>query len=190
MRNASRDGTRSSRHWRANPVDRPYAPSALCHHNDGCHVNFRDDFPLPDTDWPPTAPFWAAAARHTIQIPRCDNCAGYVWYPEGPCRRCGSEARIWTAVSGRGSLFSWSVVHRAFIPQFAADVPFVTALVALDEDPSVRLATRIVDAAIDTLRADMPVRAVFRALTVPGRERQVVAPLFTPAPPTDGQRNA
>lgn len=144
-------------------------------------VKFRDDFPLPDTEWAPTAPFWAAAARHTISIPRCDACARYVWYPGGPCRRCGGTAHTWTPVSGRATLFSWSVIHRAFIPQFAADVPFVTALVALDDDPAVRLATRIVDAAPEQLTIDMPVRAVFRPLRVPGHAREVVAPLFTPA---------
>lgn len=143
-------------------------------------MKFRDDFPLPDTDWPPTAPFWAAAARGVLQVPRCDACARYVWYPEGPCRHCGATERTWTAVSGRGTLFSWSVIHRAFIPQFVADVPFVTALVALDEDPAVRLATRIVDATPDALRIDMPVQVVFRTLSVPGRPRQVMAPLFTP----------
>jgi uncharacterized protein len=151
-------------------------------------MRFRDDFPLPDTDWPPTAPFWAAAARHTIAIPRCDACGRYLWYPEGPCRPCGATTHTWTTVSGRGRLFSWSVIHRAFIPQFAADVPFVTALVALDEDPAVRLATRIVDAAPTALEVDMPVTAVFRPLTVPGRDRQVIAPLFTPTAHAGAER--
>ena len=83
-------------------------------------------------------------------------------------------------MSGRATLFSWVVLQRAFIPQFGSEVPFVTALVALDEDPAVRLATRIVDAAPDTLTIDMPVHAVFRPLTIPNHPRQVLAPLFTP----------
>ncbi len=144
-------------------------------------MKFRDEFPLPDTDWAPTAPFWAAAARGELALPRCDGCARFVWYPDGPCRRCGDGARTWTPVGGRGRLFSWSVVHRAFIPQFAGDVPFVPALVAIDEDPAVRLVTRIVDAEPATLAVDMPVRVVFRPLTVPGVARQVPAPMFTPA---------
>lgn len=144
-------------------------------------MKFRDDFPLPDVDWPPTAPFWAAAARGELAVPRCDGCGRLVWYPDGACRRCGATASTWVVVSGRGRLFSWSVVHRAFIPQFADAVPFVAALVALDEDPAVRIVTRIVDAAPETLRVDMPVRVTFRPLAVAGVARTVPAPLFAPA---------
>jgi uncharacterized OB-fold protein len=145
-------------------------------------VKFRDDFPLPDTDWPPTREFWAAAARGELSVPRCDACARFVWYPDGACRWCGGGALTWTRVAGRGSLFSWSVVRRAFIPQFAADVPYVTGLVALEEDPAVRLVTRIVDADPAALRVDMEVRVVFRPLRFPDLARSVVAPMFTPLP--------
>ena len=79
----------------------------------------------------------------------------------------------WTAVSGAGTLFSWAVVRRAFLPAFADQVPFVTALVALAEDPAVRLPTYLVDADPDTLRADEPVRVTFRPLVVLDRARQV-----------------
>ena len=80
-------------------------------------------------------------------------------------------------------MFSWAVVWRAFLPAFADIVPFVTALVALEEDRAVRIVTMIIDVSPDALRADMPVEAVFRPLrfpTVPDRE--VVVPMFRPAP--------
>jgi uncharacterized OB-fold protein len=47
----------------------------------------RDDFPLPDTDDPLTAPFFAGAARGELMIPRCDTCGEYVWYPQAECPR-------------------------------------------------------------------------------------------------------
>jgi uncharacterized OB-fold protein len=144
-------------------------------------VQFRAEFPLPDVEWEPTRPFFAGAARGELILPRCAGCARYVWYPDGACRRCQSTERAWTAVSGRGRLFSWAVVHRAFIPHFAADVPYVTALVAVEEDPDVRLATRLVDCDPAALRIDLPVRAVFRPLRVAGIDREVVVPFFTPA---------
>jgi hypothetical protein len=144
-------------------------------------MKFRDDFPLPDTDWEPTRPFWAAAARGVLAVTRCDLCARYVWYPDGRCRHCGGDRLTWTAVSGRGKLFSWSVVHRAFIPQLADLVPFVTGLVEIDEDPAVRIVTRIVDCAPETLAVDMPVRVVFRPLRFAGVAGEVQAPLFAPA---------
>ena len=141
----------------------------------------RADFPLPDVDDPITAPFFAAAAQGELVISKCDACNMFVWYPEASCPACGGELS-WVAVSGCGTLFSWAVVRRAFLPAFDDKVPFVTALVAIDEDPSVRVPTYMVDTEPDALRADQPVVAVFRPLsfaTVP--DRSVVVPMFTPA---------
>ena len=143
----------------------------------------RADFPLPDIDWEPTRAFWAGAARHELLIPRCDGCAAYTWYPRERCRTCRNQSFTWTTMSGRGRLFSWTVVTRAFLPQFEGKVPFVPALVALDEDPAVRLVTEIVDCDPVDLRFDMPVRVVYRPLELEGIERRVIAPKFTPAAP-------
>jgi uncharacterized protein len=139
-------------------------------------------FPLPDTDWAPTAPFWAAAAEHRLSLPQCDSCGRLVWYPSDACRRCGSDGgRTWVDLSGRGTLFSWVVVHQQFLPQY--DPPYVTALVAVDEDPTVRLATRLVDVdPVDPgLTIDQPVDVVFGPLTFPGVDGEVVAPFWRPA---------
>jgi uncharacterized OB-fold protein len=140
----------------------------------------RADFPLPDTDDALTAPFYAAAARSELAIPRCASCGAFVWYPEPACPHDGGTLE-WVPVSGRGTLFSWAVVERAFLPAFEDKVPFVTALVALAEDPAVRIPTYIVDVEPAALRADGPVEAVFRPLsftTVP--DRAVVVPMFRP----------
>jgi len=115
-------------------------------------------FPLPDVDWEPTREYFAGTA----------------------CVACGGTSQTWTTVSGRGTLFSWSVVHFPWIPQFKSLVPFVTALVALDEDPGVRLVTRMIDCAIDHLRCDLPVCAVFRPLRFDGLDGEVVVPMFQP----------
>jgi uncharacterized OB-fold protein len=141
----------------------------------------RVDFPLPDLEWAPTREFWTGAARGELLIPNCDTCAAYIWYPRERCRACHGERFTWTPMSGRGRLFSWTVVHHAFLPQFAAHVPFVPALVALDEDPSVRLVTRIVDCPPAELAFDLPVGVVFRRLEFAGVEGRVIAPMFTPA---------
>ena len=138
----------------------------------------RDDFPLPDVDDPLTAPYFAGAARGELVITRCDACDEYVWYPQAECARCHGPL-TWAPVAGRGALFSWATVRRAFLPAFADQVPFVTALVALEEDPTVRLVTYIVDAEPETLTADEPVQVTFRPLsfsTVPGKS--VVVPMF------------
>ena len=141
----------------------------------------RDDFPLPDVDDPLTAPFFAGAARGELLIPRCASCGDYVWYPGDSCPRDGG-ALAWTAMSGRGTLFTWAVVRRAFLPAFEDRIPFVTALVALDEDPAVRLCTYIVDTPPEELVADAPVVVTFRPLsfaTVP--DKSVIVPMFAVA---------
>ena len=84
-------------------------------------------------------------------------------------------------MSGTGTLFSWVVVTHAFLPQFAELTPFVPALVAIDEDSSVRIPTRMVECDVDALAFEMPVRCVFRPLTFTGISGSVVAPLFVPA---------
>ncbi len=140
----------------------------------------RDDFPLPDVDDPVTAPYFAGAAQGELLIPRCESCGRYVWYPQEVCPLDGGEL-VWTPVSGRGTLFTWAVVRRAFLPAFEDRVPFVTGLVALVEDPAVRLCTYIVDTPPDDLVADAPVEVAFRPLeftTVPGRS--VIVPMFAP----------
>jgi len=139
------------------------------------------DFPLPDVDWSPTREFWAGAARGQLLITRCDLCGRYVWYPHPPCRHCGGTRLSWARVSGRGTLFSWCVLHHAWIPQFAERLPFVSGLVALEEDPAVRVVSRIVDCPIESLRCEMPLRVVFRSLRYPGVTGEVIAPLFVPA---------
>jgi len=143
----------------------------------------RDDFPLPDVDDPLTAPYFVGAARGELLITRCEACDRYVWYPSERCSTCDGTL-TWTAVSGDGTLFSWATVRRAFLPAFADRVPFVTALVAIVEDPAVRLATYLVDVDAGTCRADEPVRVTFRPLsfsTVPGKS--VIVPMFEQAAP-------
>jgi uncharacterized protein len=144
------------------------------------HVT-RGGFPLPDVTWVLTAPFWAGAERGELVIPYCDTCGNARWYPKDVCRICDGEPFTWRVTSGRGTLFSWVVVTHAFLPQFADLTPFVPALVVLEEDPTVRIPTRMVDCDPAALEFDMPVSVAFRPISFTGVDGEVVAPLFTPA---------
>jgi uncharacterized OB-fold protein len=140
----------------------------------------RSSFPLPDVTWPDGAEFWRGATESELRIPRCDACGKWVWYPKSECPACGGAAMTWTATSGRATLYSWSVVHHKFLDAFAQMVPYVTGLAALDEDPSIRVATRVL-ADPQVLAADMPLRVVFRPLRFATVEDEVMAPMFEPA---------
>ena len=137
-------------------------------------------FPLPDPDFEPTRPFFAAAARGELRIPRCRRCDRFQWYPPERCRACGSPDLEWVRTSGRGTLFSFAVVRRALLRELAPFVPFATGLVALAEDPAVRLVTRFVDCELAALRPELPVRAVFKPVGYPRvAEWTTVVPFFT-----------
>jgi uncharacterized OB-fold protein len=140
----------------------------------------RADFPLPDLEDPLTAEFFAGAARGELLIPRCEQCARFVWYPAAECPFCHGDALRGVPVSGDATLFSWAVVRRAFLPAFAEMVPFVTALVALAEDPAVRLCSYVVDSEPEALLADAALHVAFRPLSFPTvPDRSVTVPVFT-----------
>jgi len=132
---------------------------------------------LPDPDWPVARPFWEGCRAGELRIPRCRDCGRFVWYPAAACPGCGGPRHEWTRVGGRGRLFTWVKVHRAFLPGYEGRVPFVTALVELEEDARVRLATFLHGVPADGLRAGMPVEVTFE----PVNER-LVLPAFRCVP--------
>ncbi len=137
--------------------------------------------PLPETDWPLIREFWLAAERGEFVIPRCTACNRYVWYPEEVCPHCGSSEVPWVPTSGRGRLFSWCEVKHPLHPPYVDQLPYVTGLIALAEDPRVRYVTRIVDCEPSALLIEMPMEVVFRELSFTDIEGTVVAPVFKPA---------
>ena len=141
-------------------------------------MNHDPHFPLPDVTWPPAQPFWAAAARHELHLPRCTRCNALNAVGDTECRRCAHTTFTWERMSGHATLYSWTLVRRPFLPQFADEVPFLSALVNVDEEPGVRLVTRLVDCEQSALRIDLPLEVVFAPLPFAGPT--VIAPYFRP----------
>lgn len=115
------------------------------------------DKPLPQADEESRA-FYEGARRHELMLMRCRSCG--VWrMPSRPrCPDCWSTETEWAKASGRGTLYSFGIMHQKF-PGFADDVPYNYAVVELEEGP--RIISNIVGTANEALRVDMPVRAVF-----------------------------
>jgi uncharacterized OB-fold protein len=88
-------------------------------------------------------PYWEGLAQGELRIQRCKTCAQAVFYPRALCPHCHSDQLEWMLASGKGTIYTYTVAHQAFGP-FAADVPFVIALVELEE--GVRMMSRIIDA--------------------------------------------
>jgi uncharacterized OB-fold protein len=111
-----------------------------------------------------TEPFWEAAKRHEMVIPRCTQCDRYFWYPRQACPHCLQERWEWAPVSGRGRLHTYTVVRQPQNPAFGDDLPYAYAIVQLEE--GVRMISNIVECEIpDGLRVDMPVVAAFDDVT-------------------------
>ncbi len=113
--------------------------------------------PLPNPHDPLTAPHWQAAREGRIAMQRCAAC-GYVRWPAArSCPECLQPGGEWTALSGRGQIWSFAVYEKPLDPAFAELCPYAVALIRLDEGPMIY--ARILDPP-DRLRCDARVRAV------------------------------
>ncbi len=122
--------------------------------------------------------FWQGGREGRLVLLRCTDC-GYWLHPPVPvCPRDGSKNLAPEAVSGRGTVASYTVNHHQWLPGF--DPPYVVALVELVEQAALRLTTNIVDCAIDSVAIGQGVRVVFRHVADPGGD--IWLPLFEPDP--------
>jgi uncharacterized OB-fold protein len=80
-----------------------------------------------------SAGYWKAARRHELVIQRCSACHDHRHYPQPLCPGCGSGAWAWTPVSGRGTVYTFTVTHHVFHPAWAGRVPFAVATIELEE---------------------------------------------------------
>jgi hypothetical protein len=127
--------------------------------------------PVADAD---SAPFWDGCARGELLLQRCADCGAIRFPAAGACPHCRATGAEWITASGRARVYSWIVVTHP-VPReiYAADVPYVVALVELEE--GVRMATNIVGCDAGEVRADMEVEVTFDEVA-PG----VVLPRFRP----------
>jgi len=118
--------------------------------------------------------YWDAAKEKRLLLQHCRDCGKPQFYPRGVCSHCLGSALDWVEASGRGKVHTFTVCHRAPHPGFAADLPFVIAVIELDE--GVRMMSNIVGCDPKTVRIDMPVKVVFEAATP-----EITMPKFEPA---------
>jgi hypothetical protein len=122
---------------------------------------------------PLTVPFWEAARRHELTMPRCVECGRFEWYPRGFCLACGGGV-AWERLTGRGRIYSQTTVRVAVTPEL--EPPYVVAIVELDEGP--RMLTTL-DASDGTTAIGDPVTIAWR-----DRDPEPPLPVFRPDRPT------
>ena len=100
-----------------------------------------------------TQGFWSAAREGRFVVPTCDACDKAHWYPRAICPFCGSDKVQWRNASGRGTIYTFSVMRRA-------KEPYAIAYVTLAEGPT--MMTNLVDCDFDKLSIGQAVNVVFK----------------------------
>ncbi len=117
-------------------------------------------------------PFFDAARQHKLAVQKCDNC-GALRFPAAPlCLACDSDKASWVPVSGRGEVFSFTIMHRAYHP--AIKVPYTLAVIELKE--GAKITSNVIDIEPSKVKCGMPVEVVFEKLS-----DEVTLPKFRPA---------
>jgi uncharacterized protein len=122
--------------------------------------------PAPQTN-PENKPYWDAASEGRLLVKRCRACGEAHHYPRALCPFCFSDDTEWRDASGRGTIYSYSVMRRA-------PVPYAIAYVTLEEGPT--MMTNLVDCDFDALKIGQAVKVVFTPT-----DGGPPMPMFTPA---------
>jgi uncharacterized protein len=122
-----------------------------------------------------TRPYWEGCSRHELRIQKCAACGNHQFYPRLYCSNCFSDKVEWVRVSGQGKVSTFTIVRRPVSPAFKDDLPYVVALVKLDEGPT--MMTNIVGCAPEKVAIDMPVEVTFEDWTP-----EISIAKFRPAP--------
>ncbi|MCY4449075.1 MAG: Zn-ribbon domain-containing OB-fold protein [Chloroflexi bacterium] len=134
---------------------------------------YRGPLPVkqPESDY-----YWEKAQAHELWLRRCDACEQAYFYPRDFCPHCGSRDVSWVQASGRGTLHTFAIVHRAPVPAFRDHVPFVVAMVDLEEGP--RIPTNLTGVEPDPahIQVGMAVEVAFADVT-----DDITLPVFRPA---------
>ena len=136
--------------------------------------------PVPPIDaW--TRPYWDAARENKLLLQYCPSCEKHIFYPRRFCPFCDSDQLEWKESSGTGKVYAYTVVCNNAPSAFIADMPYVIAIVRLDE--GVQMMTNIVECNPDNVHSEMSVEVVFEKLN-----DEITLPKFKPAKAAATQR--
>lgn len=132
----------------------------------------RFDVPTIDNE---TEPWWSATREHRLLYKVCGSCDHRYWYPRDFCPQCWSEDTSWVQASGRATLYTYSMVQSNDLPPWNERVPYVAAVVDLDEGP--RMNTFMLDVDESELTIGMALEVSFHDDDAEGFS----LPVFRPA---------
>ena len=118
--------------------------------------------------------YWEAAKQGKLLIQKCGGCNRLRHFPTMGCPHCGTMKWTWVQASGKGTIYSWIIVHPPVLPAFQDKVPYNVILVQLEE--GTRMISNMVECPNDQIKIGMPVEVVFEKVT-----EQITLPKFRPA---------
>ncbi len=118
-------------------------------------------------------PYWDAAREHRLVVQKCNTCGEFWFPPSQRCAHCLSDDHAWTAVKGTGKVFSFVTYQRLYHKGWDGEVPYVVAVIELDEGP--RMLSAVVGIPPEKVACDMAVKVVFDDVTP-----DATLPKFTP----------
>ena len=130
--------------------------------------------PLVALDFQDSERFWESSRLHALELQRCDECGRFRYYPGTICHYCHCDRYTWTPISGRGTVYSYTVLERAKGNPFEGDLPIAIVLVTLEEGPV--MLSDLVDYEPEDLRIGLPVTVDYGQI-----DDEFTLPLFRPA---------
>lgn len=116
--------------------------------------------PVPDEE---TQPWFDALRKHQLLLQYFPSADHYQFPYSDRCTKDWSTEWEWRESKGRGTVYTWGLMHQVYEPAWAEETPYVLAVVELDEGP--RMSTTLVNVAHDAIKIGMPVRVVFDDVT-------------------------
>ena len=123
---------------------------------------------------PWTHDFWKATKQGKLMIQHCNECNANIFFPKKVCPECWSESLTWIESSGKAKIYTFTVMMDMVEPKFAGDLPYVLAMVDLDE--GIRMTTRIVNCEPGDVVIGLDVEVVFEEVSP-----ECSLPMFQPA---------
>lgn len=127
--------------------------------------------PLPNPT-PLSQPHWDGCREGELRVQRCRDCQSYVFIPRPACTNCLSEDLEWVVSSGRGQVYSFTIVHRP--QQQSFETPYAVGIIEVEEGWT--MLTNIVDCPVEDVAIGMQVEVAFREMS-----DEITLPYFRPA---------
>jgi uncharacterized OB-fold protein len=115
--------------------------------------------PLPEPGWD-NHTFWDYCKQHKLYLQRCATCRNYWYYPRPLCPVDQSREMVWTEMSGKGTVWTYTIAHHPVLPAFAKDVPLPVGVIKLKEG-EVYMVGRLIDVKPGDVRIGMPVEVTW-----------------------------